>query len=195
MCATWMCEPSSREAVKTPRMSTLSKADIIAALTSLDEELKRRHVTGELCVFGGAVMVLVFDARESTRDVDAIFVPKTALREAAAAVAEARALPESWLNDGVKGFVSEDGMPQFRNLRLVRPTTEYLLAMKCLAARAGGLDDRGDRDDVLTLCRHLHLNDAAEVLAIVAKYYPDSAVPVKTRYFVTELMEELQKPA
>jgi hypothetical protein len=182
-------------------MSTLSKADIIAALSSLDEELKQRSVTGELCVFGGAVMVLVFDARESTRDVDAIFVPKTALREAAAAVAEARDLPESWLNDGVKGFVSEEGevteegMPQFRNLRLVRPTTEYLLAMKCLAARAGGLEDHGDRDDVLTLCRHLRLSDAAEVLAIVARYYPETSVPAKTRYFVAELMEELRKSA
>jgi hypothetical protein len=179
-------------------MPTLTKSEILAALSSLDERLKDRGVTGELCLFGGAVMVLVFDARESTRDVDALFAPRTEMRDAAIAVAEERGLPETWLNDGVKGFVSangeltEEGLPKFRHLRLVRPTAEYLLAMKCLAARTGDLDERGDREDVLTLCRHLCLSKAADVLGIVGRFYPDSTVPAKTRYFVEELLQELR---
>lgn len=54
----------------------LSRETIMAALRRLDELLREKGVIGELCIFGGAAMVLAFDARESTRDVDAIFVPK-----------------------------------------------------------------------------------------------------------------------
>ena len=54
----------------------LSKANILAALDRLNELLHEKGVMGELCIFGGAAMVLAFDARESTRDVDAVFVPK-----------------------------------------------------------------------------------------------------------------------
>src|SRR5438046_3165351 len=75
-----------------------------------------------------------------------------------------------WLNDGVKGFLSSraelvsGGLPQFSHLRLTRPTERYLLAMKCLAARAGGLETQGDKDDIEFLARRLGLRSAEEVL-------------------------------
>jgi hypothetical protein len=55
---------------------TLSKEQILAALSGLNDLLHEKGAIGELCIFGGAAMVLAFDARESTRDVDAVFVPK-----------------------------------------------------------------------------------------------------------------------
>jgi len=124
----------------------LTKERIIQALEALNRRLTEKGVTGELCIYGGATMVLAFDARESTRDIDAIFVPKTKVHEEAAIIAEDMNLPASWLNDGVKGFVSKDGdlttdgMPQWPNLRILRPTTRYLLAMKCMAARVAEYD-------------------------------------------------------
>lgn len=56
-------------------------------------------------------MTLAFDDRESTRDVDAVFVPKMEIYNEAARVAEAMGLPDSWLNDGVQGFVAAGGRP------------------------------------------------------------------------------------
>ena len=53
----------------------LSKEVILDALGRLNDALKNRDVRGELCLFGGAVMVLAFQARPSTQDVDAIFRP------------------------------------------------------------------------------------------------------------------------
>src|SRR4051812_3648932 len=106
----------------------LSKDQIIAALSALNNKLLDAGITGEICIFGGAAMVLAFDARKSTRDVDAIFVPKGLLAKAAAEVGEAMGFPEGWLNDGVKGFVSaegeltEDDLPRLSNVRLMRPT-------------------------------------------------------------------------
>lgn len=175
----------------------LTRERILGALDELNAVLQAKGVTGELCIFGGAAMVLAFDARESTRDVDAIFVPKSEVSDACRVVADHHGLPESWLNDGVKGFVSStgdltpEGMPQWGNLRIFRPTTPYLLAMKCLASRVAGYDGAGDRDDILRLCEELGLRESDAVLEIVATYYPETMIPAKTRFFVEEILGSL----
>jgi hypothetical protein len=66
----------------------LTKERIITPLDSLNQRLTAKGVTGELCIFGGATMILAFDARESTRAVVAVFVPKTEIYEEAAKIAE-----------------------------------------------------------------------------------------------------------
>jgi bifunctional pyridoxal-dependent enzyme with beta-cystathionase and maltose regulon repressor activities len=181
---------------------SLARATIeaaLAALAALSRRLQAQGVTAELCIFGGAAMVLAFDAREATRDVDAVFVPTDVIRRAAAEVAQELSLPEDWLNDGVKGFVSanqdyvSDGMPKdLPNLRVLRPSASYLLAMKCMAARVGDQDMRGDRDDVEFLVRHLHLQTAEQVLELITQYYPVERLHVKTRFFVEELMSTIR---
>jgi hypothetical protein len=176
---------------------TLSRATILAALARLDELLREKGVIGEICIFGGAAMVLAFDARESTRDVDAIFVPKEDVLNAARRVAEEFGIDPDWMNSGVAGFVSSEGeitnegMPVFDNLRVMRPTTEYLLAMKCLASRVATFGIRGDRQDVITLLRQLGLNDANAACDIVARYYKESLLPPKVRFFIEETIQEM----
>lgn len=143
-------------------------------------------------------MILAFDARESTRDVDAIFVPKTGIYQLAEQIAEEMNLPISWLNDGVKGFVSsegeltDEGMPQWENLRILRPTTRYLLAMKCMAARVADYDTAGDKNDIIHLCKDLGIASATEVLDIVEGYYPASRITVKTQFFIEEIISEMK---
>ena len=178
----------------------LDRTTIESALSLLSEKLKAEGVTGEVCIFGGAAMVLAFDAREATRDVDAVFRPAESVRRAAESVARELSLPENWLNDGVKGFVSANqdfvntGMPKdFPNLRVLRPSAAYLLAMKCMAARVAGYDTGGDRDDVIFLARHLGLTGAEQALEIVARYYPPERISAKTRFFVEEVIGEMHK--
>ncbi len=176
----------------------LTKERIITALEVLNKRLTEKGVTGELCIFGGATMILAFDARESTRDVDAIFVPKTEIYEEAERIAEEMNLPVSWLNDGVKGFVSKEGdvttegMPQWENLRIMRPTTRYLLAMKCMAARVAEYDTVGDKNDIIHLCKDLGIHTTEEVLNLVEDYYPTSRIPVKTQFFIEEIIGEMK---
>ena len=118
----------------------LTREEILGALADMNRRLEGQGIIGEICLFGGALMVLAFNARLSTKDVDALFQPSTEVRHAAAQVAAERGWPEAWLNDGVKGFISArheitaGQLPQFSNLRLTMPTPEYLLAMKCVAA-------------------------------------------------------------
>jgi hypothetical protein len=179
-------------------VKALTPSDIRQALGLLNEQLASREVTGELCLFGGAVMALVFDARVSTRDVDATMKPRWELEAAAEHVAQTMALPSDWLNDGVKGFLSEDGsytaedMPQFSHLRVMRPTADYLLAMKCLAARSA-YESTADRSDLKVLIRHLQISEAKEALDLVLKFYPAKLLPAKTRYFVEEVFQEIQE--
>lgn len=183
-----------------PSNDKLSKPQILAALARLNELLLAKGVIGEVCVFGGAAMVLAFDARESTRDVDGIFVPKREVMGSAREVAMEFGFEVDWLNDGVKGFVSDtaeftaDGMPVFSNLRIMRPTTEYLLAMKCLASRAADAATDGDRADILTLLKLMCINNAAEACDIVLRYYKESLLPPRVRYYIEELVDELQSP-
>src|SRR6058998_3829199 len=177
--------------------SALTREAILAALRALSDELGRDGVTGEICLFGGTVMVLAFAARLSTKDVDAIFRPTRLIRDLARKVAEQQRLPENWLNDGVKGYVSSrhettaGNLPQFPSLRLTMPVPEYLLAMKCMAARLGGTTgEPTDIPDIVFLIGHLGLRSAREVLDIVGEYYPANRIPVKTQYLVEGLFEE-----
>jgi hypothetical protein len=180
-----------------PTGSTLSREQILRALQSLSDELGQQGVTGEVCLFGGTVMVLAFTARLTTKDVDALFQPAQTIRELARRIASEQDLPADWLNDGVKGFISNrhetimGNLPQFPHLRLTMPVPEYLLAMKCMAARLGGTaDEPSDVIDIVFLVRHLKLKSATEVLDLVGQYYPASRTTVKTQYLVEGLFEE-----
>ena len=65
----------------------LTRDDLQRLLEMLNAELAKQDTLGEMYVVGGAVMSLAFDARESTRDIDAVFRPAREVREAASRVA------------------------------------------------------------------------------------------------------------
>ena len=142
-------------------------------------------------------MVLAFQTRIATKDVDAIFQPAALVRKLAQEVADEIGLPATWLNDGVKGFISAKhevtsrNLPQFSNLRVAMPTPEYLLAMKCMASRIGAAHgEADDTADIIQLIRQLSLSDSKSVLDIVSAYYPPSQIPVKAQFLVESLFEE-----
>lgn len=177
--------------------SALTREAILKALGELSDELGRAGVTGEICLFGGTAMVLAFSARLSTKDIDALFQPAHIVREIAERIGSAHQLPKSWLNDGVKGFLSarhdttQGNLPQFTHLRMTMPVPEYLLAMKCMAARIGGTTgEQTDVADIVFLIRHLGLKCAGDVLDIVARYYPANQIPAKTQFLIEGLFDE-----
>ena len=167
-----------------------SKRDIERLFERLNDELARRGVAGEVYLVGGAVMCVVFDARPSTRDIDAYFRPAKEVRAAARAVAAASGLPDDWLNDAVKGYLSakEDfhRYLDLPNLRVLTASPEYLLAMKCLAMRLG--EGFHDEDDVRFLLRYLNLTDYRKALEVVTRYYPRERLPQKTLYALEEIL-------
>ncbi len=142
-------------------------------------------------------MVLVFNARLSTRDVDAIFQPASLIRELAARIAEERGFPVDWLNDGVKGFqannpeLTQDSVPQFPNLRVYRPSAEYLLAMKCLASRTSGPETAGDKNDIMVLIKHLGWRTVEQVMENLTRFFPPERILSKTQFMIHEALSDL----
>ena len=171
-------------------MSALSDRDIRRLFGLLDAALATTGTKGELFVVGGAVMCLAYAVRPSTQDVDAVFRPAREVREAAGRVAREAGIAPDWLNDGVKGFLSERGefVPflELDHLRVMVAPPEYLLAMKCLAFRIG--EEFHDEDDIRYLLRHLDIRDYEGALAVITRYYPLERFPQKTLYALAELL-------
>ncbi len=129
-----------------------------------------------------AVMCLVYDARPSTKDVDAIFQPSEIIREAAKEIANEYELVNDWLNDGVKGFLVEHPRKAFLNLShlvVMVADPEYMLAMKSLSARIDGTDSK----DIEFLINKLKITTVDEVFKIIDKYYPRRIVKPATQFF------------
>lgn len=173
-------------------MTTLSQSNIRNLFSALNFELKEEDVVGELYLVGGAVMCLVFQARPSTKDVDALFKPATQIRKAAARVAAKTQLPEDWLNDGVKGFLSTKGdyepFLDLSHLKIMTASAQYLLAMKCLALRIG--EEFHDEEDIRYLLRHLDIRSYKKALVVIGKYYPLEKFPQKTLYALEEILNQ-----
>jgi hypothetical protein len=171
-------------------LSTLDASQIRALFVALSEELATDDVIGEVYLVGGAVMCLVFEARLSTRDVDAIMRPTRQLRRASARVAAKHGVAEDWLNDAVKGFLSPkaefEAYLSLPNLRVFVARPEYLLAMKCLSMRLG--PEFHDESDVRYLLRYLNITDHATAVEVVTRYYPAERIPNKTLYALEEIL-------
>lgn len=168
----------------------LTTETIRALFVALNDELVSRRVLGEVGLCGGAVMCLVFQARNSTKDVDAIFEPTREIREAAIAVAQDFGVADDWLNDAAKGFFlsppPKNDVMELSNLRVWAPTPEYMLAMKCVSARF----DSHDRGDVEFLIHHLGLKSSVAVFEVICRYYPRERIPAKTAFFVQEIFDD-----
>ena len=167
----------------------LSREVLLAAFGRLDELLRLQNLTADVFVFGGAAIVLGFDARPLTRDLDAVWKPHTAVLSASREVADEFGLPHWWLNEQASFYLpagaEADGVAAFTGaaLRVTTARPELLLAMKVRAARTG------DREDIRLLANHLALTTAVEVLALAESAF-GIAVPDRQRLVVEDLFAE-----
>ena len=168
----------------------LTAADIRRLFELLNNELAKSDTQGELALVGGAVMCIAFNARESTRDVDALFKPAAEVRAAAARVGPRVGAPPDWLNDAVKGFISPaaefEPWLDLPHLKVSTARPEYMLAMKCAAMRLG--EGFQDLDDVRYLLRYLNITAVDAALEVVTRYFDADRLPAKTRLALEELL-------
>lgn len=167
----------------------MDRDEIVAALTALGAALAETGVTADVYVVGGAAIALAYDERRSTRDIDAVFVPKAEVYRAADRVAEERGLPVGWLNDAVKGFLL--GPDPFATHSLDLPglrceiaSPEVVLVMKALAHRIGE-----DDDDLRLLAGKAGLRSASEVLDLVERMAGKRLLTPQVQFFVEATMD------
>jgi hypothetical protein len=174
----------------------LNRRRITQALRRLGELACECHITLELSLYGGAVFTLVYGSRDATKDVDAV-VRQTEIGKALAErVAEELGLPEDWLNDDVRQFLSEKeakrSLPDSdfgEGLRIVVPTAAYLLAMKLRSCRPPLPGYAGDYGDIRFLVRKMELSSVAEAEAIHDKFFPHDTLSPEAREVVSAAIE------
>ena len=169
-------------------VNLLSRLEILAAFRALSAELTSESQT-EIVVGGGAALVLLYDAREATKDVDAVRISSieaSVVQAAAQRVADRLDLPRDWLNDGAKGYLHglATGEVLFESLSLVvrSVAVQQLLAMKLSAWR-----DDVDIEDARLLLSKLKGPKAA-IWSLVEPFLVPGR-ELKARYAFEDLWE------
>lgn len=152
----------------------------------------------EVCLYGGAAMMLAYNARETTFDVDALVRPREVGERLVLRVAQQLGLPDDWLNDGVAKFTSIVGTyaplrvqelesKAARHLRITRASAPYLLAMKCLAFRPR----LGPRTGDLDLIRKMGLLTVEAIEEVLERFYPTETFTPERHAVVAEMLQRM----
>ena len=138
-------------------MATISKPELESAFLRLGQLAEAEGLLIELLLVGGGAMVLAFDARAATRDVDVVILQpadRSKVRRLSEIIATERDWPSDWLNEGAKGFLVSTTpgatLIAVAGLTVRIPPIEQLLAMKLCAWR-----DDVDISDAMRLLREL----------------------------------------
>jgi hypothetical protein len=185
------------------KMTATAKFDrriLLRGLHRLADMARRDGKVVDVALYGGSAIVFAYEFRASTMDVDAVFSDPRWVRQAAAAIAADEGWPETWLNDGVKGFLSDNqvfeepvALPDENpGLRVFVPAPEYLFAMKCMAMRLGTGGDKSDLGDIRSLLGVLKLVTAEQALHIVEQFYPRARISPKVQFGIMELFQKLR---
>ncbi|MSU49294.1 MAG: hypothetical protein EXS37_09455 [Opitutus sp.] len=145
-------------------------------------------------------MMLGYDARPGTKDIDAIFRPRDEAMPLVEEVAKELNLDADWLNDDVKVWVAENeqgALIPFAEISEVvpgvsirRPSAKYLLAMKARAARLPLPGQRRDYDDLVYLLRHTRTTTVEAVDKLVERHFMQDCPPEKNRAIVSAALHD-----
>lgn len=144
-------------------------------------------------------MMLAFERRAVTKDVDAIFHPADEIKPLIQQVAEEQSLPEGWLNDDVRQFLAPKGETRdlpidLPGIKVTVPTASYLLAMKALASRRALPGYEGDEADLRYLIQKMSIHSVQEVQGHIDRYYPDDVLSDQAEALISRIIEEVSKP-
>jgi len=164
---------------------------IMEVLTELGERLDRQGLEAEIYIVGGAAMLLGYDRRVVTRDIDAVLLPASVIDDVASEMAAERGdLPPRWLNDAVVPLLPRVADSRRWELMSVPGLTvqvaspEHLLAMKARACRGPR-----DLEDIAVLCEVLGLTSTGEVWQICDSIWGNDMISAEMRGLVDEFLE------
>jgi hypothetical protein len=119
-------------------------------------------------------------------------------------VAERLNLPESWMNNDVRRFVSDLGTvapleiqeleaAAKQRLKISRASAGYLLAMKCLAGRSPMAGFAGDIEDIRFLIRKMGIRTLGQIQEQIDRFYPHDTFTPKLKETLEGILVEAQK--
>lgn len=100
-----------------------------------------------------------FDARPATKDVDALFETTPLIDNILADIAETYGLHKDWINNDIKEplkYLKLENLKEiykFKNLKVLAPSAEQMLAMKILSARPEPYRDFEDAEYLISFLK------------------------------------------
>lgn len=178
-----------------------TRDDILYLLRRLSSLANAEGVTLEVAFFGGSCLLLAYDYqdRKLTKDIDAIIRPAEEAERLILRLAAEENLPEDWLDDGVRQFLSPKGatyisrLPELRklpNLKISFPTADYLIAMKIRSSVRARYGYDGDLADLQFLARKTRLRSLKQAQAILDRFFEDEVIPQRAVEALEEVFNE-----
>jgi hypothetical protein len=159
------------------RVSDLNRDEMESALAELADQLNARNVKAKIYLVGGAVMVLAFDARFTTGDIDGSIHPTDDVLAVAAEIGARRGLDAEWLNNSAQQFIPIFKEPNWQpilksgNVEIVAADERSMLAMKMRAGRG--------------------ITSVAEALELYEEFFPEDPLPDRTLPLLDEAIAAL----
>lgn len=187
----------------------LNREDMIAMFKAIGEIAAARDTTYEIAIYGGSALMLSFDYRQSTQDIDFETVsysspsakPIACLDDASkqvidiADVAAANiGLPKGILRDDVSIFVSDTAkyhlFGEYGSLRVLQAAPEYILSMKVMSMRSSF--ETQDMRDIWELIDACEIKTLAQLLKLFESFYPDHELPLRNKLLLEDVFEAKQ---
>ncbi len=174
-------------------MAIFTRDQIQLGLKRLGELAAVNGLQIRLALVGGAAMVLGYNARQSTKDIDAVIVfPAEArlVRNLVKIIASELDWPEDWLNDGAKGYAVgiSEGSLLFKSpgIEAYSLSIEQAFAMKLCAWR-----DDIDISDARLLLQQFNPEQGKEVIWARVEPFLVPGDELTAQYAYLDLWESL----
>ena len=184
----------------------LDRETIERAFRLMGQYLLDRKALGEIAIYGGSAILLQFDWRKASRDVDARVISERShglIIDAAAKAATELGLPRSWLSENVamyarRGEGEADRIslglypsPERFGLRVTAAKPSYILAMKLKALERATSDDR-DYEDAVKLSIECRVSSVGELRDVFRQFFPDEDLPPRAILRLDELASDIR---
>jgi hypothetical protein len=176
------------------------------AFAIMGRYLLDRKALGEIAVYGGSAILLQFEWRKLSQDVDARIISDGnhgLIVEAVKYAAKQLGLPPSWLNESVamyarRGEVDADRIfvgtypsPDRYGLRVTAAKPSYILAMKLGALERFTIDDR-DYQDAINLGAACGVTTVDGLKDLFRKYFAEDELPLAAELRLRDLASAIQ---
>jgi hypothetical protein len=184
----------------------LDRAKMEEAFAIMGRYLLDRKALGEIAVYGGSAILLQFDWRKLSQDVDARIISDvnhSLVIEAVHYAAKQLGLSPSWLNESVamyarRGEVDADRVfvgtypsPDRYGLRVTAAKPSYILAMKLGALERFTIDDR-DYQDAINLGAACGVTTVEGLKDLFRKYFAEDELPLSAELRLRDLASAIQ---
>ena len=174
----------------------MNRDKLLAIFDYINERLKENQLQLEITIYGGSIMTMVYDSRPATKDIDCVFseTNQILLNNILELTKFTFNLSEGWINEEIKepleSLLKEDKETYrlYSNLKILKPKTEQLLAMKILAARP---EPAKDFIDAYILCKELDISTREGLLDIISNYIPLTLLGERQINFIKYLGKDL----